>query len=300
VADWVHGISSVLTEESQSQFNFTGLTYQQSFLISYYRGVQQPNQSLSILNSPGENTLVIERTGTNITFTLNNTVVLSKTDYTEQLTVPAVRPWNVRALDSATVELLEVPVGYSFSSSLIPSNISLSNNNRTAENTQVINYTSAPVVPSIMLNSSRKVYSEFTVENVAASTIIAFGAFFRTGDPTVSDLVSPSSVTIPGGYVPPQSRIVYQGGAVYVGTSAVVTFGVIASNMVVGLGIDLVANTAFVTKDGVKVGSDFSITAALPGSDRVFFAVGPNQVGEKFTINETPVYTLPSGYEYIG
>jgi len=106
VADWVHGISSVLTEESQSQFNFTGLTYQQSFLISYYRGVQQPNQSLSILNSPGENTLVIEKTGTNLTFTLNNTVVLSKTDYTEQLTVPAVRPWNVRALDSAYVEII--------------------------------------------------------------------------------------------------------------------------------------------------------------------------------------------------
>lgn len=104
VADWVHGISSVLTEESQSQFNFTGLTYQQNALISYYRGVQQPNQSLSILNSPGENTLVIEKTGTNLTFTLNNTVVLSKTDYTEQLTVPAVRPWNVRALDSAYIE----------------------------------------------------------------------------------------------------------------------------------------------------------------------------------------------------
>jgi hypothetical protein len=111
VADWVHGISSVLTEESQSQFNFTGLTYQQSALISYYRGVQQPNQSLSILNSPGENTLVIEKTGTNLIFTLNNTVVLSKTDYTEQLTVPAVRPWNVRALDSAYVEIQEAVVG---------------------------------------------------------------------------------------------------------------------------------------------------------------------------------------------
>lgn len=211
-----------------------------------------------------------------------------------------VGSWEV---SNAQLVIPEVPVveSYTFSPDLIPSTgIALSNNNRTATNTIASGYPSVPIVTPISTSSGRKVYAEFTVDVVNLSTTIAWGAFFRNSTPSASDLNN-NSVTMPGGQ--PSSannRIVYQGGTIYSNMGASVSFGTLTNGTVVGLGIDFSAKTAFVTKDGVKVGNDFDITATIGSASLAYIGVGPQQVGEQFTINSTPTYTLPTGYEYIG
>jgi hypothetical protein len=194
---------------------------------------------------------------------------------------------------------------YSFSPSIIPTGVLLSNNNLSVERTQGTGYVSVPVIPSILLNSGKRVYLEFTVDSVIPGSQIAFGVIFRDNNPTSLDLVSPDQLP-PGGKVSPPNFIVVRDNCVFVSTNIFnYDFGNITNGSAVGIGLDLTAETCFVTLNGVKKGADFSFSSAInyvgaKNVDRLFFAVGPKAIGEKFTIKESPTYTLPNGYEYIG
>ena len=105
----VHGIMNSTADTGYA--GLTGITYQSSNDILIYdnysgSGAPQATFSNSMMNQNGSNTAVFEKIGNVLTMKMNGVTIYTKSNYTEQTMVPAVRTWALQALDSSYVEII--------------------------------------------------------------------------------------------------------------------------------------------------------------------------------------------------
>lgn len=293
---------------TNSNPRFTGfiLSNAASGLQVYNDGAVVFSTTVSSIPS-GDNFFKIIRNNGVLQFKLNSTVLhtvstLSHLDI-EMFATVAVRG-NVELKQSyySTTEENE----YYFNNTYKAPNLLVTDGGKSLEVSYAQNYGTALISAPVHEFASKSYYFEFNVVSLAAGSQISFG-YRKTSTigPVVANLSSATfylGAHSSSGNV--ESRIYYQNSRMYFSTgvlaNTIPAFSISQGDNIGILRMPQVTAGHFtfrIVKNGTVVGT---YTNTSGGSNRFeYFAVQLQTVGDKVTINDTPVYTLPANTIYV-
>ncbi len=324
---FIFNYTSIATDDSfmgMSDSNYTGSTpsgkaglrtgIKLGNSISTAVGILVNNTVVSTFQSssfiPGDNNFTLKKVTNDFQFYLNGNLIFTSLNARPDIyeMFPTVMLKSTTTLKQSYYSVAPNEIIYKFSDVMKASNLITSNLNKTLEvSTLSGNATCAITVP-ISQSLVGGAYFEFTIDSIMPGSTMSFGTIRPPTSSRVVETswlnnspsylgynisVNPSTLVYcykNGSWIQEQDQLIYTGlGALTTGDKWGIlyeTFGTTTTGKI------------SVVKNGSVVGSPQTLNGYAFASLK-YFAIQLNKVGDKVTLNDTPVFQVPNGVRYI-